>query len=219
MNSAVLRCARYSKLKNKIQERYPGTKIRYKEDHWFWKHLPDIFKNSSNAFYKTIWMSERNCDFETLGHEYAHIVDMHNIGLFQYLLFYGRPQTLAIIPIFLLVLSLMLGFFWMPIVLGVASILLLCPWPSPSRVNLEQVGYTMTLYINKLTKDTDPSVYEDFVIDSLKSWLYYKMIWTARKAREVTNEILSNIADNKIPETNVAFKDIYEIIIDIDATK
>jgi hypothetical protein len=61
--------------------------------------------------------------------------------------------------------------------------------------------------------DEDVSEMENFVVDSISSWLYYKMVWTRKAARELVHRTAHQLNDD-IYNMSVAFRDVHEILID-----
>ena len=203
----------YEKLVERIQNRYPDSKIKYKDEHWFWKRLPKMLSRSGITFPKTIWMPNRGTNlFGMLAHEYQHLVDYHKIGTIGFDIIYLSPQLLAILWIFLMILAIGFSLKTFAIIFAIAGIISLLPWPSKGRTSLEMSGYSMTLFVAALSGQ-NIFEYRKFIVDALKSWLYYKMVWTDKKALELTLNAIDEISDKEaITNKSVAFRDVYEII-------
>jgi len=212
--SESVRRIRYAKLRDRIARRYPDAKIKYKENHGFWQKTPASLRDCATTIGNTIWMPRRDYDFETLAHEYQHVVDYNEMGIFGFMMMYLQPQILA--P-FWFILGIMAICFQLPIfcILALAvGIICLLPWPSKSRAYLEMRGYLMSMYLGS-EYDEDVAEIENFVVDSISSWLYYKMIWTRKAARELVHKAALELDDKEgLSNTSVAFRDVHEILID-----
>jgi len=202
----------YKQLVNKIKERYPDVKIKYKDDYWYWRKLPEKLRTSGMANYNTIWMPTRSNNFIMLAHEYQHIVDMHNMGRLYFYLMYSTPQILSLFWFLMTIIAFLFGNYIFGIIHLVVACLLLLPWPSKERVHLEMQGYKMSLYVAKL-KHYNSTHYNKFIVDALRSWLYYKMIWSDDKAHKIVFEASEQINNGEsVVNNDIAFRDVYEII-------
>jgi len=204
------------KLKQKIIQRYPDVQIRYKQNHWFWKRMPSKLLNSGMALPKTIWLPNKDHSFDMLAHEYEHLVYYKTMGFLGFLLMYLQPQLLSLIGFALAVVAFCLSLPAFSAVLLAAGVLCLLPWPSKNRAYLEMKGYLMSLYV-RAEEGKDMQETMNFVIDALRSWMYYKMVWTKKRARTLVNHAVYTL-DNQdnISNISVAFKDVYEIISETD---
>jgi hypothetical protein len=196
----------------KMKKRYPESRIRYKEDHWFWKRLPKPLRESAITLNNTIWLPHRNNDFDSLAHEYDHYVLIKTIGIINFLFLYLFPQVLSIFFAMFAFLAIMFGLKAFAIIFGVVACLFLLPWPSKTRANIEVRAYLMKPFIAKY-QGKDIFKYDSFIIDALKSWLYYKMVWTKKQSSDLmldAKEVLNG--EEAINNTSIAFKDVHEIL-------
>ena len=207
----------YIKLTDKIYKRYPNTKIKYKNEHWLWKRLPTKIKLAGTTMSKnTIWMPDRKPRFRMLAHEYQHLVDWNSMGTFGFGVMYLSPQITSIVLIALAFVALMFGLKLFALIMGIMGLIFLLPWPSRGRRYLEMKGYLMSMYIVAIT-NLDISAYRHYLVDVFTSWLYYKMVWTRSRASELILEAAETIDDKEaIANTSVAFKDVYEILTEIE---
>lgn len=151
-----------------------------------------------------------------LGHEYQHLVDMNSMGILSFLMMFLCPQILSIFSFFLIIPAIMFGIKTIAIIAAIIGIIFLLPWPSKSRVYLEMKSYLLSLYIVALTKPTYLDSFSNYIVDSLRSWLYYKMIWTKKQAKKRILAAILVLAKEDIANTSVAFEDIHEIITETD---
>jgi len=208
---------RYDSLVARIKKQYPDVKIRYKEDHWFWKRLPKMFRCSAITLSHTIWMPFRNNDFDLLAHEYQHEVDIQDMGWLAFLTMYVCPQILSLFWFFIAIIATMFGFKVFATMVAVGGAIFLLPWPSKARTYLEMKAYLMSLYVVSLIHEDQIEHFSDFVVDVLRRWLYYKMVWTEKQAREwvrSANKVLKE--EEAIADTSIAFKDVNEILTKTD---
>ena len=205
---------RYSLLKEKICKRYPDAKIRYKENHWLWKRLPRALRESGTTIGNTIWMPHaEDYNFEMLAHEYQHLVDFNEMGMLGFMMMYINPQAIA--PFWFFIAAVAIGFQlpYFALLMASVGIIFLLPWPSRSRSFLEMRGYMMNLYIWQTYYKDDSKYMEDFVVDSIRSWLYYKMVWTRKQAQQIVQEAVRILSNRDcIPNISVAFQDVHDII-------
>lgn len=205
---------KYDKLALKIKARYPNSQIKYKDESKFWKFMPEVWQQNAMCLSpNTIWMPSRKTkSFSKLAHEYQHLVDWNELGRLGFLWIYLTPQLYSM---FLLIFALLAFGFELPIfsvILLIIGLGFLLPWPSRGRAHLEMKGYLMSLYVY-LDANEDIYYLRKNLIDVLKSWLYYKMVWTSSRAHHLIHEAeekLANKAD--IPKISPAFEDVYEIL-------
>lgn len=202
----------FEALKLKIEERYPDVKIRYKSDHWYWKMLSRKLRFSGMGFGSTIWLPSRQNDVGMLAHEYGHIVDMKRMGMLGFLHMYCSPQIYALPLALLTILVCCLDLPVLGILLAITSIGFLLPFPSKERVALELRGYRLTLAVEQWMSDSNTPYLKKFIVDSLLSWLYYKMIWSRNEATRMVEKMAVSIStDHEILVENPAFEDTYSI--------
>jgi hypothetical protein len=209
----MTRQEQYDRLKARILERYPDTKIKYKCDHWLWKRLPDIFSKrtaTTNPLTKTIWMQDRKPRLRTLAHEYQHIVDINDMGGIAFSLMYLSPQSRCLLPLVLCILACGFTAWAWAIVMAAAAVFCLLPWPSKGRAYLELRGYMMGVAISHWW-GYDLEDRKRKTIDIMRSWLYYKMVWSSLKASELVHDAIENHLEDA-QHISVAFKDVHEIV-------
>lgn len=157
MTNDYVRFDKFYKLLNKDNE----ITIKYKDKSKLMKVLGFIlFFNSDfmTSYVTTIgstvyFPSETFVQYKSgcisvLAHEYNHVVYSKDMGKFLFSFFYLFPQILA--PIFFIG-SIYFG--WPCILIG---LLLLLPWPSIMRRDIELDGYTMSMFIeNELMKENN----------------------------------------------------------------
>jgi len=203
---------RFNALASKIQKRYPKVKIRYKDGHWFWKRLPGSLSTNGTALGNTIWLNKKTSyNLRRLAHEYQHIVDMKSMGLVGFMSMYLHPQLLSVFWFITAIMAIFFGLKLFTIILAGVGLLLLLPWPSRSRAYLEMNGYLMSMYVAS-RQNKDMLSYGDFVVDTMRSWLYYKMVWTKVRSRNLVQDAFDVLEDEEaIINTSVAFRDVNEI--------
>ncbi len=203
---------KFDELAGRIKKQYPHSEIRYKEDYWYWRILPKKLRHSGITLNNTIWMPFHDNNYEMLAHEYQHLVDWNDIGVLNFLMMYTCPQILSVFWFFFALMAVIFGLKIFAIITACIGVLFLLPWPSKGRVYLEMKGYLMTLYVAAL-ENKDMYGYRNFVVDALKSWLYYKMVWTSRHASNLVFEAEEVLNDQEaIANTSVAFQDVNEIL-------
>jgi hypothetical protein len=189
-----------------------GGKVKYKTDFIFWRCMPEKLRKTGMTLGKTIWLPERGPRLITLIHETSHLVDAINTGVLRWMISYLMPQFIGIIWILFSTLAIIINIkLWPLIIIGI--VLALLPLPSRQRITKEGRAYMVSLYFKKQFYGKISESYKNKRIDSLCSWLYYKMIWTRDGAKEAFRMIdnQSNHYESlcrKYPEV----KDIEEII-------
>lgn len=181
--------SKIKKLTDKISEEFPDFTVKFKNEQWFWRVLPQPARKSITTIGETVWFpSAESYDgmrptrlFAVLAHEYKHMRDQALLGILFFLM-YLFPQILFLLAFPISVaLTLALG-NWFLIAVAL-SFLTLAPWPSRMRADLEMRGYSMDLLALFLKKGTVSNGDVDRIVSSLTGWTYYKMIWTQRMAR------------------------------------
>lgn len=206
---------KYSELTEKIQERYCDVRIVYLKNHSIWNMLPNRFKKIAFAFGSRIFLPAKVYDIRLLAHEYDHISKQKCIGMFNFLMMYFSPQINAIQPITIGFLAAIMGVYPITILCWLASLIMLLPWPSAARVHVEKEAYLLDLAVEWWIAKEISDMTKKKVVDSLISPLYYKMLWSRKKAEKIVDEMIDQIINR--PETlmdNVAFRDTYEILHD-----
>lgn len=204
--------SKYNKLAKRIKENYPKSEIKYKDEHWFWKLLPSRLRTSGTTFRNTIWMPTRDNNFEMLAHEYQHLVDWNDLGTIGFLTTYCCPQILSLFWFFFAILALAFGLYPFALIFGITGFLFLLPWPSKGRAYLEMKGYLMTIYVLSASNQYT-SWNRNFIVDALRGWLYYKMVWTRWRASNLVLDAESVLNEKEaIADISIAFRDVYEIL-------
>ena len=202
----------YRALEKRIKHRYKNIRIKYKSDYIFWQILPKRLRTSSFTIGKTIWMPNRSCNVSTLAHEYAHLVQVQKLGILGFLFLYLQPQIFAL---FFLAMALIFTGFILPelaIVTFVLTGIFLLPWPSKRRLKLKRAGYIMNLAVEKWGYGENTKYLQKFIVDSLLSSHYYKMIWDRNETNEFVEEMVQEINKGSSElMTNIVYKDTYEI--------
>jgi hypothetical protein len=207
---------RYHELADKIKARYPKSEIKYKDENWFWRRMPQKLQASGTTTSpNTIWMpSRQTSSFEMLSHEYQHLVDWNELGTFNFLWMYLCPQVLSVFLFFFMILACGFGLKIFVIITGILGVLFLLPWPSNGRAYLEMKGYLMSMYV-AAEDGLDMYIFRKFVVDALRSWLYYNMVWTRTHADNLVLDAEEVLSDKEaIANTSVAFQDVHEILTD-----
>jgi len=202
----------YDALSKKIKHRFKNFKLRYKSDYIFWRILPKKLRRSAMTFGNTIWMPSRAYNVSTLAHEYAHLVTFNKMGLLKFLWLYLQPQIFCI-PFFITAVVLFIMSFKIAAVISLlAGIVMLMPWPSKERMKLEAEGYTMTLAVEKWGHGVNTKYLQKYIVDSLMSWLYYKMTWNRVEATKLVEQMTKQVnEESSEPMNNIAYTDTYEI--------
>lgn len=204
--------SKYDKLAKRIKANYPKSEIRYKDEHWLWKRLPSRLRTSGTTLRNTIWMPTRDGNLEMLAHEYQHLVDWDTLGAIRFIITYCCPQILSIFWFFFALLALGFGLYLFTIIFIITGFLFLSPWPSNGRAYLEMKGYIMTIYV---LSASDQYTYwnRNFIVDALRGWLYYKMVWTRWRASNLVLDAESVLSEKEaIADISIAFQDVYEIL-------
>lgn len=205
------RAIKYKELETKIKKRYKKAKIKYKTDSKFWKAAPEPLRKASTTIGNTIWMAEDNNDVSTLGHEYVHLVQFNKLGL-KFIIQYLSPQIYSLILFALAILAFGFSLIAPGIVAIILGLFLLAPLPSKHRLRFEAEGYAMNLAIEYWLRGNNTEDLDMFVVDSLCSWLYYKMTWSRINASTLVHNIMEEVEQEKPALTAyIAFKDVYEI--------
>ncbi len=199
----------FKTIEEKIAQRYPEVKVKDKEDYWFWRALPRSTKTRSLAIHNTIWLA--NFSAMTLGHEYCHIEDQKNQGLFKWLAGYFWPQFCAIPLLMVGILSIILNIgIYSLIPIGLALIAGL-PWPSKKRLSKELYGYTINLAAEYWATGAISLEHKKKIVDSLSGWGYYKMVWKRSTAENAVDIIATMIENNSLFFTeSQAYTDVYQ---------
>ena len=202
----------YDALEKQIKNRYKNTKIKYKSDYLFWQILPKSLRLSGITLGNTIWMPSRTYNVSTLAHEYAHLVQIQELGILGFLFLYLQPQIFAL---FFLIIAIMCIGFMLPQLMIAAFVLMgisLAPWPSKQRLKLERAGYIMNFAVEKWGSGQNTKRLQKYIVDSLLSWLYYKMTWNRDQINRFVNKMVQEVNEESSElMTNIAYKDTYEI--------
>ena len=199
----------FDRLKEKIHERFPDAKIKYKNESKFWRMLPRRLRTAGTTINHTIWMPNRDKNFAMLSHEYVHLFDIYEMGWIPFLAKYTFPQWLFLLAVLVVIIAGIAGAAAVSIVSAIVGFLCLAPWPSKSRLELELRGYTMSLFQAKL-RGYDSQECRKNIIDALRSWLYYKMVWSMIDAAEAVNNIAYMLP--VVGDMDAVFKDVQEIL-------
>lgn len=200
---------KFDRLREKIRERFPDSKIKYKNESKFWKRLPKRLRNAGTTINHTIWMPNRDKNFAMLSHEYVHLFDIYEMGWIPFLLKYTFPQWLFLVGLLVSIVAIIIGFPVMAIISLALGLLCLAPWPSKPRFRLELRGYAMSLFQAKLRGYSSPE-YQKNIVDALRSWLYYKMVWSVLDTYEAVNNIVYMLP--VVGNMDTIFKEVQEIL-------
>jgi hypothetical protein len=133
-----------------------------------------------------------------LAHEYVHMWDYQQKG-FLFMLTYVLPQIIFV-PFFLTYVALgcLFSFFGLPLLVLLAAVACLIPWPSSGRTHWELRGYTMSLAVEYWL--TGRSISPDELVKVKKqftSMAYYRMSWSdveiTKQLESSRNRILSGL--------------------------
>jgi hypothetical protein len=194
---------------------HPDIQIRFKNEHWFWRILPEEARKSWTTLGTVIWAPTRGhvekpsnmtSLIAVLNHEFGHIVDRHHgadngkdrrpvLSALKFYFLYLAPQAFSFI--FLAFFIVMEGLVNFPyhwtwnMVLG--FLIPLIPWPSP-RVIMEERPYAIGTWIRiRRYANFDDPLLRAAAIESLskaiRSWTYYKMIWRKKTADAIAERI------------------------------
>ena len=200
---------KFYRLREKILQRFPDAKIKYKNESKLWKMLPSRWRNAGTTMNHTIWMPNRDKNFAMLSHEYVHLFDIYEMGLLVFLAKYTFPQWLFLVGALVSIIALIAGSPAVAIIALVLGLLCLAPWPSTPRFRLELRGYAMSLFQARL-RGYNSLEYQKNIVDALKSWLYYKMVWSMLNAAEAVNNIVYMLP--VVGDMDTIFKEVQEIL-------
>lgn len=205
----------YTKLVERIQSRYPDVKIKYLKNYSFWEKMPKALKRLAFTLPNRIYMPAKVYDLGTLAHEYAHVVQQHEMGPIGFFHMYLSPQINAIIPLMMGTMALALGAPLITIICMVIAGICIVPWSSRPRLCLEKEGYMMDLAVEYWATGQITEESKKKVVDTLCSKTYYMMVWKQQTACQAVDDMVDHIINR--PETmmdHIAFKDTYEILHD-----
>ncbi len=203
----------------------PKIRIRYKNESEFWQGLPKKMQKNWTTLGRDIWApnSDRVYSQKRITdavavflHECRHVSDSMANKL-KYYAGYLFPQFLApLLAVVAVILHLAVDIPWhMGWSIG-ASCLMLLPWPSPTRVNIEDHAYAISTWvrIREFRNFGDPRLYlvaVESLTKALNSWVYYKMIWRKRtaeiEARKIVSTAIRWCTDEKIGHKPKPFND------------
>ena len=171
-----------------IHRRYPKFQIKYKDESRVWRMMPKNLRNAATTTGKTVWYSSRKkakrnqkAFFRTLAHESRHMSQYHSTR-WRFFTRYFFPQcTCGLFLVAALVLLLLGHGLWAAVV-GGAGLLHLLPWPAPFRLRFEIDGYTMSMACQYWEHGRITEGMKRMTARVLCGWLYYKMVWSRRRA-------------------------------------
>lgn len=202
-----------------VLKNFPDAKIKYKDESFFMKILgalmffcPSFMTKFITVLGTTIWLPTRGWIEEypkraifVFAHEFVHMWD-HDIAkklnrFDTFTIGYASLQVWG-----LLVLFTFLGFVIPWFFLSFISIILLVPWPSPWRADIEGNGYAMTMYIRYLIDDPEYNANEGADLLAGKHFAskqYYWMCWSKQRAKRMLLDRYETL-----PKTHGAFVEV-----------
>ncbi|MCP4568990.1 MAG: hypothetical protein GY841_15555 [FCB group bacterium] len=182
----------------------PRIRVKYKEESKFWKLFPLKMRSYWTTLGKTIWAPNRErvlspnrvaSAVAVYLHECRHVADSLDRPIMYYI-DYCFPQILApFLAIAAVVLHLVFDIPWhLGWSLG-ASCIALFPWPSSTRLNIEDHAYAISTWIRfrRYKNFDDPKLIAEATESLSKvinSWVYYKMTWRNKTADIEAKEII-----------------------------
>jgi len=187
----------------------PGLQIKYKDEHWVWKLLPKCVRSTATSIGRTIWMPSKNWytdnfwTFVVTAHEFQHALDWIRYGAIGFVVRYFFPQIMAIIPFVATIVTLCFGLWWFALGLFCLTGLLISPWPSKTRTEIERRGYSMNLAVQFLVNGTLTDLHCRHIGQTMKSSTYY---WMHRgNIDELIEEMIDNVTGPRWPRDLAAF--------------
>ena len=216
----------FEKLTEVVKGRVPGFDIRYKSDSWVQRAIGKILSPFNKeymtryitTFYPYVYWpdkasleDDRHHAFETLAHEYVHLIDTKRHP-FLFRFSYMFPQVLGVIFPFFALFAIWFTNLWL---ISLASIIFVAlPIPSPWRAKWEYRGFAMSMAV---------CIWRgQFNIESKKSWIAerftgssYFYMWPFKKSvKRRLNEIENRIHDSTIMDRSEVYRDVFKIVRD-----
>ena len=201
----------------------PDTKIKYKDEVWWWAILPENRRQSTTTLGKTIYFPSRSQEgWIILAHEGVHEVNFIR-SPFQFFCDYLFPQWLAIIPLALSIATFLCGLWPVGIALIIVATIILAPHRSRRRLDLEKQAFLMTLAIEYWLAGRISEETIDKISKSLCGATYYYMVDSLEEAKDETERMAELVWRYKglvweIPyepfsnHKSKIYKDMYELV-------
>jgi hypothetical protein len=215
-----------TKLEEAIKEQVPEFEVRFKNEGTLMKWIGKIlfFNKSFLTKYVTTrgkipyWPNKENYEsnpdssFETLAHEFIHIMD-YMLKPISFTLSYLFPQILALpglISLLLLPILIFISPWWLLMLL---FLVFLAPMPSPGRKNSEVRGYGMSLRVTMWREGRVSIEKFDSIVNNFIGPNYYYM-WPYEKEirRELCDYSLKNDPICIKNDPNPAWKIVYNVL-------
>lgn len=214
----------FESLQGKISEVIPGFEIRYKdEDRGFVLKVVATVIGIFNArfmtgytttLYPVVYFPNRaNLEsdyehyFKVLAHEYVHLWDRKNKGVW-FSLSYLMPQIFSVFSLLSIFAIFNLSFLWCLLFL-----LFLAPFPAYFRKEWEMRGYAMNLAVS-MWKNSGPA--PRMVRQSLRrpflSWDYYKMWPFSNSLENDINTWAEKILSLEVLKEGEPYEHVYSIL-------
>jgi hypothetical protein len=204
-----------------VRRHFSDAKIKYKDESLFMRIIgalmffcPSFMTKFVTVLGNTIWLPSRGWiehypkrALFVFAHEFVHMWD-HNIvqtlrRFDTFTLGYASLQIWALTAILAF-----LGFITSWFLLFLIPIVLLAPWPSPWRANVEANGYAMTMYMRRLIDNPGYNAEEGADLLAGKHFAskqYYWMCWSKSRAKKM---LLSRY--ETLPNTHGAFVEVQQ---------
>lgn len=216
----------FEKLTEVVKKKIPDFEVRYKANSLVQKAIGKILSPFNDGymtryittFYPYVyWPDKESLDedryhaFETLAHEFVHLMDTKNHP-FWFRFSYLFPQILGIIFPFLSLLAIWFTNLWLISLVSLVFIIL--PLPSPWRAKWEYRGFAMSMAV---------CIWQgQFNIESKKAWIAerftgsdYFYMWPFRKSVKGKLDIIEDsIHDSTVMDKSEAYKDVFMIVRD-----
>lgn len=209
--------------------RLQGVRINFKDRYWFWRILPASIEAAATTIGRTIWFSS-DAEYERLyalyptdlfillAHEYVHVCDCLDMQdrfkvpyLYQFL--YLCPQVLAVLLLlgglgWAMAMNQWMYLGWM----AMGAALCLVPWPAPFRYWAELRGCRMRYFVCHLVIPSRLLKTEQRIRSTLKSWLYYKMVWRSALVEEQIKMMTLSCDGGTMMLESRAFREVQRIL-------
>lgn len=219
---------KFSALENRIKSRYPKFSYKFKDEDSLMQRIGKVlFFNkgfltvSTTTLGPTVYFPKRewfeaNPDnyFETLCHEYVHVVDDAKHPIW-FKLKYAFPQILAApAALFVLLLPILIPLMIFSIIspwwlLTLLTALFLAPIPSTGRTQAELRGYGMSVKVRVWEGIFNDSYFERYAEAFTGSGYYYMC---PRKDYIIDKLKQYAESDDCLNDDTPAYRDVYNII-------
>lgn len=146
------------------------------------------------VFFPTKEWEKRPSFYKTLCHEYVHLVDRKEHGVW-FSISYLFPQVLALFSLLSIFSFISLHFLW-----SLLFLIFLAPFSSYFRTKWELRGYTTNIFIEYLLNKKFDDEQIKLIKEQFLSMNYYKMSWSEEKIDKELEMIKKKILEGTITQ-------------------